>query len=101
MTNFNKDTDLPLSINTVERLFTWAGLALVRANPTGRVLEIPGANPEQVAQYSFFRADDNTLRLALRVSMPIAEEYAEGASKFWTYAQEISNTELPAGFKQD
>ncbi len=101
MTIFNKDTDLPLGINTIERLFVWAGLALVRTNPSGRILEIPGANPERVADFSFFVADDNSIRMAIRVSTPIDPSYAEGGDKFWNYALEISNTELPSDFKSD
>lgn len=102
MTSFTSGTDLPSNINTLERLAAWVGLALTRVNPTAQVLEVPFADPERVAQAFLIRADDNTARLIVRLSLPISDDYATNTSaKFWQNANEISNTALPTAFKSN
>lgn len=101
MTAINLATDIPSNINTLEKLAAWVGLALARVNPTTRLLEDPNAYPQRIAEAVMVRADDNSLRLVTRVSIPIADGYAENAAKFWTNANEISNTVLPAAFKSN
>lgn len=99
MTALTLSSDIPNNINTLERLICWAGLALRRVNPVASVLETPGAYAEPVAQTVLLKADDNTIRLVVRVSVPIDPAYAESTLKFWMHAQELSNTVLPAAFK--
>jgi len=75
------------------------GLALARCNPTARLLEDPNAAPQRICETVMIRADDNSLRLVVRLSIPIADGYAENTAKFWNNANEISNTALPAAYK--
>lgn len=99
MTAFAASTDLPSSVNSLEKLGAWVGLALTRLNPTSRVLETPGLESERVAQCVLIRADDNSCRLVVRLSIPVADGYAENPAKFWNNALDISNTALPAAFR--
>ena len=102
MTLIDISTDIPSDINTLERLATWAILALRRTNPTQQVLEIPGGEPERVIQAAIIQADDDTIRFYGRVSIEVAGDYAEdGTSKIWMKAEELSNTVLPEAFKQN
>ena len=102
MTQIDITTDIPTSINTLERLATWAILALRRVNPTQQVLEIPGGNPERVIQAAIIQADDDTIRFFGRVSIAIESDYAEdNVNKLWMKSLELSNTVLPDAFKQD
>lgn len=99
MTALTISSDIPSNINTLERLAAWVGLALRRVNPVASVLETPGAYAEPIAQTVLLKADDNTIRLIVRLSIPIAPEYAESTAKFWIHAQEMSNVPIPAAFK--
>ena len=102
MTQIDITTDIPASINTLERLATWAILALRRVNPTQQVLEIPGGNPERTIQAAIIQADDDTIRFFGRVSIAIENDYAEdNVNKLWMKSLELSNTVLPDAFKQD
>ena len=98
MTALTISSDIPSNINTLERLFVWAGLALRRLNPSTAVLE--SANLSQpVMETALIRANDGTVRIVVRGSIEIDPVYAESALKFWVHAKELSNTELPAAFK--
>ena len=93
-------SDIPTSINTLEKLATWVGLALQRCNPNTTVLEAPGLNPERVASVILFKADDNSTRLGIRLSLQVADGYAENPQKFWTNVVELpQSATLPAAFK--
>ncbi len=100
MTAFDKSTDLPITVNSLEKLAAWVGLLMSRINPTLATLEDPGLIPERVCQATIRRIDDGTERLIIRISIPLNEAYKENATaKFWTFANDISNVVVPAGFK--
>ena len=100
MTALNIATDIPTNINTLEKLAAWTGLALERVNPTLKLLESPDAEPQRVAQAVLIRADDATHRMIIRVSIPIADDYASNSTvKFWQNANELSNVALPTAYK--
>lgn len=99
MTVFTASTDLPSNINSLEKLALWVGTALERVNPTSSVLESPGI-PSRVAQAAIIRADDGSKRVVIRLSLPLAEDYASNNTvKFWQNALDLSNTALPSAFK--
>jgi len=92
--------DIPTSATTtLEKLAAWVGLALARCNPTARLLEDPNTFPQRICEAVMVRADDNSLRLVIRVSLPIADGYAENPAKFWNNINEIANVALPAAYK--
>lgn len=99
MTAINIATDIPSQINTLEKLFVWAGLALANINPSASAVEGVGYT-ERVSQAGvFYVAADNKYRALVRGSIQMSPDYLAGGAKMWTYAQEISNTTLPATFK--
>lgn len=92
-------SDIPSNIDTLERLHSWSGYALALVNPSIAVLEAPD-RAEKVAQAIIFQAADNTYRHLSRVCLPFSEAYMNDRSqKAWMFAQQISNTQLPAAFK--
>lgn len=102
MTTINLATDIPASINTLERLAMWSLMALRRVNPTLSVTEVANQPAEKVAQTALIQADDNKIRFIGRVSIDIPNDYAEDNSvKLWMKANELSNTALPDAYKQD
>jgi len=99
MTAINIATDIPSQINTLEKLYVWAGLALANINPSITAIEGVGYT-ERVSQAGvFYVAADNKYRALVRGSIQMSPDYLAGGAKMWTYAQEVSNTALPATFK--
>jgi hypothetical protein len=91
-------TQIPTSINTLERNLAWAGLALAYLNPTLTVLETVN-NPQKVAQAQIFQAADNTYRLLIRATLPIADTFiSDRSQKLWMFTQETANIVIPAGY---
>lgn len=99
MTAINIATDIPSQIDTLEKLAAWTGLALARVNPTVKILENPDAEPQRAANVALIKADDGSIRMVVRLSLPVADGYAENNVKFWQNATKISDTALPTAFK--
>lgn len=99
MTTLTK-TVIPNNINTLEKLTLWAGFALQKVNPTKTIVEQANTDPINVASVSIFRADDQSLRALIRIDLPIDSNYAESAYPMWVSALELSNTDLPASYKE-
>ena len=94
-------TDIPSQINTLEKLVAWGGLTLANINPSTTAVEGVGYT-ERVAQAGvFYVAADNKYRLLIRASIQMSPDYMAGGSKLWTFAQELSNTAVPATFKSN
>ena len=93
--------DIPSNINTLEKLGAWVGLGLARCNPSLKILEEPNATPQRAAQAVLIRADDGSFRLVIRLSIKVADNYAESTQKFWFNAEPLSDTALPAAFKSN
>ena len=100
MTAFSP-SDLPTSVDTLEKLAAWVGLALHVINP--EVTSIEGAGtPGLAAQFgTFFVQEINAPKAILRQSIDLQTDYLYGSAKFWTYAKEISTSSLPTEFTQD
>lgn len=99
MTAINPATDIPSSVNTIEKLAAWAVLALARCNPDAKILEIPGQPSVEVALATLLKASDGSIRYVVRASLPVNPAYGETAAKFWNNITDVSTTALPAAFK--
>lgn len=99
MTAINIATDIPTNINTLEKLAAWVGLALSRCNPSLKILEYPNFEPQRAAEATLIKADDNSYRLVVRLSLPIADNYGESTQKFWFNTLDFSNVALPTAYK--
>lgn len=99
MTAINIATDIPTNINTLEKLAAWVGLALSRCNPSQKILEYPNVEPQRIAEAVLIKADDNSYRLVVRLSIKILDSYGESTQKFWFNAEEFGNTALPSAYK--
>lgn len=99
MTTLTK-TQIPDSINTVERLLLWASFILQKNNPTKAIVEQPNTDPVNVATLTVFRADDQSMRILSRIDLEIESNYAESLLPLWLSAKELSNTSIPADYLQ-
>lgn len=101
MTALNISTDIPSQINTLEKLIMWSGSTLANINPNLVAIEGIGYT-ERVAQAGIFYIQaDNKYRALIRNSIQISPDYLAGGAKLWTFAQELSNTAIPAIFKSN
>lgn len=90
-------SQIPASIDTVEKLGAWVGLLLHRANGTLKVIESPGFS-DYACQASVFQADDGTQRLVIRLDLQLSDDYAESGAKLWTQTVPFSNVAIPAAY---
>lgn len=101
MTAINLSTDIPSQINTVEQLAAWCGTVLANVNPSATAIEGVGYT-ERIAQSGvFYVAADNKFRRLIRLSLEVSPDHEAGGQKPWKFAQEISNTAIPASFKSN
>lgn len=105
MTAFDKNTHLPGSVNTVEKLAVWACTVLNYLYPTEKIFEIVGEAPELVATAQVFDIplpDENwdytdRTRFIGRVSLPI-DKTAKTGTPYWQAAGEIGSESIPPFF---
>jgi len=101
MTVFNKTTDLPASVDTVEKLAFWVLQALYEMHKLNEYGEVVG---EQTPIITFQQglAADETERGIFRVSLPMASNWAVSGLKLWRNTQNIANSaSVPAAYKTD
>lgn len=91
-------SQIPSSVNSLEKLVVWANLALNSINPTLAVNESQASQPVNVSQTAFFRDATGQLRLTVRASLPISENYSTNTGKFWTNVQDLNNATIPTGY---
>ena len=85
------------SIDTLEKLNAWTGLALTYLNPSLQAVEGVGIN-EYVSQAGIFYVKaDNKFRLLNRQSLQVSADYL-GGGKLWQYVQPLTNTAIPSLF---
>lgn len=90
-------SQLPSSIDTVEKLAAWVGMLLHRANSTLKIVEAENYS-DYACQASVFQANDGTQRLVLRINLELQAGYAESGSKLWTQAKPFSDTAIMTGY---
>lgn len=102
MVDFNRSTDMPAAIATVESYVAHGVLTLNNLFGSLYYQELPGALLERVCDVNIVTAADGTIRLIARVSIPLDPSYVTGTSqKLWTFAQEFGEATIPAAYKVD
>ena len=97
MTAFTQ-TDIPANVDTLEKLFVWAGTALHALNFDQTAIEGVG-NPVRVAQSQVFFIDNtNENRLMLRGSLEIENNFTYSGEKIWTHVRPLNQADLPSEF---
>lgn len=95
MSSLNIATQIPNTINSLEKIHAWSGIGLSLLYPTLEAVEGPGIN-ERVAQAgTFYVPSDNRYRLLIRSSFVLSPDYLAGGDKMWTYVQDFGNSALP------
>ena len=91
----------PQLINTVERHLAYDILLFARLNPDLKVIESSGTTVK-VVEAVLTPADDGSIRLVARVSIPIDPNYAVDLTQpLYMQALEVSNVTVPTDWKQE
>jgi hypothetical protein len=101
MTAFNKTTDLPASIDTLEKLAFWALQALYEMHKNEEYGEVVG---EQTPIITFQQglAAEGTERGIFRYSAPMASNWASSGLKLFRNATNVGNSaSVPIAYKTD
>lgn len=101
MTTLNISTDIPSGINTLEKLAAWCALTLQNINPTLTAIEGVGYEERTCQAGIFYVKADNKYRMLIRNSVQFSPDHLAGGQKMWQFAQELSNTAIPAAFKSN
>lgn len=93
-------SDLPASINTVEKLAVWASMVLTHLNPSITTIEATG-NAQRVATSAPFEitaVDPLEWRNIARLSIKLHPNWIR-QGKRWEHAQDLGSASIPAEFK--
>lgn len=99
MTAFNKTTDLPASVDTVEKLAAWTLLLLYKLHKNDEVLEADEVGLVPIITLQQGLAANETERLIFRISLQLNQDWATNASKLWTQTLNIAAATIPDSFK--
>lgn len=96
MTAFTR-TQIPLTINTVEKLHAWAATLLDVMNPTLRILEDENISEKATQLVTKPTPSSGTVFIA-RITLPVVTNYGSSTDPFWQNVNELSNTAIPAAW---
>lgn len=94
-------SDLPASINSVEKLAVWATTVLQHLHPTLTVIEATGVAERAATAAPFYitAADPQAWRYISRTSIRLNSNWQRGVGKIWTHAEDLSGAAIPTEFK--
>jgi hypothetical protein len=81
---------LPATLNTIEKLLTWALLLFHRINSTKDILFTDGNTSKQIAYQRFYGQDGNVY-FGFTAFIPLNPDYEVLPLKPWEYAVEMNN----------
>ncbi|NEQ20651.1 MAG: glucose-6-phosphate dehydrogenase [Microcoleus sp. SIO2G3] len=94
-------TDLPASIDTVEKLAVWACAVLQELHPSTSVVEATGIAERVATAAPFYitASQPEAWRFIGRVSLEMPLNWQSTSGKLWTDVVPLSNLAIPADFK--
>jgi hypothetical protein len=94
-------TDLPTSINSLEKLHVWSSVVLQHLHPSTTIIESTGNAQLVMSSAPFFisSVDPPVWRVISRSSIQLNANWQRGTSKIWTHAIDISSASIPTEFK--
>lgn len=95
MTAFNTG-QVPVSVDTFEKLAAWCALVLNTVNPELTTIEGPGT-PVKSAQFGIFKIEQTSKTNAFsRLSMELEDDFAYYDGPLWHRVKEFSTTTAPS-----
>ena len=91
-------SNLPTSVDTLEKLLVWAGAAFYKINRTATAVEGTGT-ASRVAQFGIFTVEsNNTDRVIMRQSLVLDPDYAIDNQPVWANVTQTSTEAIPSDF---
>jgi hypothetical protein len=101
MTTFNKATDIPSDIVTVEQLAIWSNNCLYRLYPEVTATEGLNNLTKSIQSGNYPIDGTTTTRHIGRHSIELDPDYAVGNKKDWMYAKDLGTKVLTADMKSN
>jgi hypothetical protein len=101
MTAFNKATDIPSDIVTVEQLAIWSNNCLYRLYPELTATEGVNNITKSIQSGDYPIDGTTTTRHIGRHSIELDPDYSVGSKKNWMYAKDLGTKTLTADMKSN
>lgn len=98
MTAFNAATDLPSSVNSLERLKAWVDGAFYSLHKNTEYQESEGAALVPIVTMQDGKAANKTERVIVRSSLELEDNWREDPQPFWVNVRSISSAAIPPDF---
>ena len=94
-------TDIPSSINSLEKLSVWSSSILNELFPSTTAIEATGSANRVAESGPFYIAavDPPVWRVISRQSVPLNGQWRRGTGKIWTFVQDIGSASIPTEYK--
>lgn len=94
-------SDIPSSVNSLEKLQVWTTTILQHLHPTMTVIEATGVAERAATAAPFYivASDPAAWRYISRTSVKLDPNWQRGVSKIWANAQDLSSQSIPPEFK--
>ncbi|MDG2989491.1 hypothetical protein L3556_00875 [Candidatus Synechococcus calcipolaris G9] len=94
-------SDLPSSVNSLEKLVVWSQMVLNHLYPNMTAIEAPNTAIRVATSGLFYIVDSDpaTWRHVGRNSIKLDSNFQRGAAKIWTFANDLGSTAIPTEFK--
>ena len=97
--NFNKTTDLPSTVDTVEKLFVWTASLLGEVLPEELIKLTGSTNPITRLDYGISQDFEQKSNYAASFYIPLSDDWRSSGNKIWEEAEELSELAIPAAYK--
>lgn len=98
MTAFDAATQLPPSVNSLEKLVAWANGAFYQLHKNTEYQESEGASLVPIVTMQDGKAANKTERIITRVSTELEDIWREDPQPFWVNVKSISSATIPAQY---
>lgn len=98
MTAFDAATQLPATINSVEKLAAWSNGILYQLHKNSRYQESDASPLVPLVTAQDGLAADQTERVIFRASLPLTDDWRQSENPFYMEIQDISNAPIPPSF---
>ncbi|WOB42980.1 hypothetical protein HNI00_07290 [Thermoleptolyngbya oregonensis NK1-22] len=100
MTAFSP-SDLPSTVNTLEKLLVWAATVAQHLYPTDQILEAPGVDEYVAVSAPWYLTATGSpqWRCISRQSILLSPNWQRGEAGIWEFAQPFGSLTIPPEFK--
>lgn len=98
MTAFNAATDLPPSVNSLEKLVAWANGAFYSLHKNSEYQESEGAGLVPLVTMQDGKAANKTERAIFRISLHLADNWRDDTQPFWVNIQTVTDAGIPPAY---